>query len=179
MVSFTSMRALLLSICLGVILPTSMHAFQATESGRNAAAASAPLQSNFTSPDIEVTILKGRAKRLLVAHVYAETLGNTVEGARIELRISANGVPMEPASPFRPSHATKCTVGQQSPPPVLELDASCIASGTFWLDLDAVDPALFVDQPIVIAVSTLAQRLEDSAFIRDGFVSVVAELVRK
>lgn len=29
------------------------------------------------------------------------------------------------------------------------------------------------------SVSTLAQRFEDSAFIRDGFVSIVAEMVKK
>jgi len=39
--------------------------------------------------------------------------------------------------------------------------------------------SVFIGQPVVIAVSTLAQRFEDSAFIRDGFVSVVAELVKK
>jgi hypothetical protein len=137
------------------------------------------LRSNFVSPDVSVTLLKGVRRRLLLAHVYAETVGSTVEGARIELRVTANGVQMEPGSPFRPFHATKCTVGRISPPPVLELDASCIASGTFWLDLDAVDPALFIGQPVVVEVSTLAQRLEDSAFIRDGFVSVVAQLVKK
>jgi hypothetical protein len=162
-----------------LLLPAIAGAFQATPPGRNAAAASAVLQSNFVSPDVTVTILKGVRKRLLLAHVYAETVGNTVEGARIELRVTANGVQMEPGSPFRPFHATKCTVGRITPTPVLELDASCIASGTFWLDLDTVDPATFIGQPVVVAVSTLAQRLEDSAFIRDGFVSVVAELVKK
>src|SRR5215813_13528443 len=94
-----------------------------------------------------------------VCLLHAETVGNTVEGARIELRVAANGMQMEPASPFRPFHASKCTVGRITPTPVLELDASCIAAGTFWLDLDAVDPALFIGQPIVVAVSTLAQRL--------------------
>jgi hypothetical protein len=135
--------------------------------------------SNFVSPDVTATILKGKRNRLLLAHVYAETVGNTIEGARLEIRVSANGVQMEPGSPFRPFHATKCTVGQISPTPMLELDASCIASGTFWLDLDTVDPMLFIGEPIDVSVSTLAQRLEDSAFIRDGFVSVVAEMVKK
>jgi hypothetical protein len=179
MISFRSIRALALPLCLAASLPATVSAFQATPPGKNAAAASAVLQSNFVSPDVTVTILKGTRRRLLLAHVYAETVGSTVEGARIELRVTANGIQMEPGSPFRPFHATKCTVGRISPTPVLELDASCIASGTFWLDLDAVDPALFIGQPVVVAVSTLAQRLEDSAFIRDGFVSVVAELVKK
>ena len=174
-----SIRALVLPVCLGMSLPQTATAFQATPPGRNAAAASAVLRSNFVSPDVTVTILKGTRKRLLVAQVYAETVGSTVEGARIELRVTANGMQMEPSSPFRPFHATKCTVGRITPTPVLELDASCIASGTFWLDLDTVDPASFIGQPIEVAVTTLAQRLEDSAFIRDGFVSVVAQLVKK
>jgi len=93
--------------------------------------------------------------------------------------VKANGVDMQPSSIFRLSHATKCTVGRMTPTPVLELDASCIASGTFWLDLDTVDPAVFIGKPIEVSVFTLAQRLEDSAFIRDGFVSVVAQTVRK
>ena len=38
---------------------------------------------------------------------------------------------------------------------------------------------LFINQPIEVAVSTLAQRLEDNAFIRTGFVSIVLEMVRK
>ncbi len=167
------------AICVCVSFPGRSDAFQATGPGRNASAASARLQSNFTSPDVTVTIVKGVRKRLLVAHVYAETAGNTIEGARIEMRVTANGIQMEPGSPFRPFHATKCTVGRITPTPVLELDASCIASGTFWLDLDTVDPALFIGKEIVVALSTLGQRLEDSAFIRDGFVSIVAELVKK
>jgi hypothetical protein len=179
MISCRSIGALALTIVLSWSLPTLVRGFEATPPGKNAAAASAVLQSNFTSPDVTVTILKGKTKRLLLAHVYAETVGNTVEGTRLEIRVFANGVQMEPGDTTRPFHATKCTVGQIKPPPVLELDASCIASGTFWLDLDTVDPLLFIGQPIEVAVSTLAQRLEDSAFIRDGFVSVVAELVRK
>lgn len=179
MMRYRSIRWILWPICLASVLSMPVHAYEATDPGKNAAAASAVLQSNFISPDVGVTILNGRPKRLLLAHVYAETVGNTIEGARIELRVNANGVQMEPGSPFRPFHATKCTVGPKSPTPVLELDASCIASGTFWLDLDLVDPMLFIGKPIVVEVSTLAQRLEDSAFIRDGFVSVVAEMVKK
>ena len=179
MVSRRSLAAPALSLCLGLSLPGAASAFQATPPGKNAAAASAFLQSNVSSPDVSVTILKGKKGRLLVAHVYAETAGNTVEGARIEFRVTANGVQMEPRSPFRPSHATKCTVGRITPTPVLELDASCIASGTFWLDLDTFDASQFIGQPVVVGLSILAQRLEDSAFIRDGFVSVVAELVKK
>jgi len=179
MVSRHRIRDLVCSLGVCLLLPGTAAAFQATPAGKNAAAASAVLQSNFVSPDVTVTIQKGLRKRLLLAHVYAETAGNTVEGARIELRVTANGTQMEPSSPFRPFHATKCTVGRITPTPVLELDASCIASGTFWLDLDTVDPAAFIGQPVVIAVSTLAQRLEDSAAIRNGCVSVVAELVKK
>ena len=179
MISLRSIGALAVTIVLSCSVPTVVRAIQATPPGRNAAAASAVLQSNFTSPDVTVTILKGKTRRLLLAHVYAETIGNTVEGTRLEIRVFANGVQMEPGAPTRPFHATKCTIGQIKPPPVLELDASCIASGTFWLDLDTVDPLLFIGQPIEVAVTTLAQRLEDSAFIRDGFVSVVAEMVKK
>jgi len=179
MTSFRSIAALILTTLLTSSLPTAVRALQETGPGRNVAAASATLQSLFVSPDVTATILKGKPKRLLLAHVYAETTGPSVEGARLEIRVFANGVQMEPGSPFRPFHATKCTIGQISPPPVLELDASCIASGTFWLDLDAVDPMLFINQPIEVAVSTLAQRLEDNAFIRTGFVSIVLEMVRK
>ena len=179
MVCVRSIGTLALTIALSWSLPTVTHGIQATPPGKNAAAASAVLQSNFTSPDVTVTILKGKPKRLLLAHVYAETVGNTVEGTYLQIRVFANGVQMEPGEPTRPFHATKCTIGQIKPPPVLELDASCIASGTFWLDLDTVDPAVFIGQPVVIAVSTLALRFEDSAVIRDGFVSVVAELVKK
>ena len=179
MVCVRSFGTLVFTIALSWSLPTLAHGLQATPPGKNAAAASAVLQSNFTSPDVTVTILKGKPKRLLLAHVYAETVGNTVEGTYLQIRVFANGVQMEPGDPTRPFHATKCTIGQIKPPPVLELDASCIASGTFWLDLDTVDPMLFIGQPIEVAVSTLAQRLEDSGFIRDGFVSVVAQMVPK
>jgi hypothetical protein len=178
MIPLRSIAALGLTITLSWWLPTVVVGLESTP-GRNAAAASATLQSNISSPDVTVTILKGRTRRLLLAHVYAETFGNTVEGARLSIHVAANGVDMEPSFPTRPFHTTKCTIGQIKPPPVLELDASCIASGTFWLDLDTVDPMRFIGQPIEVAVSTLAQRLEDSAFIRDGFVSVVAEMVKK
>lgn len=177
--SVRSVGGLAFTMALSWLLPAAVQGFQDTGPGRNAAAASAVLQSNFVSPDVTATILKGKTRRLLLAHVYAESIGPTSEGARVEIRVFANGVQMEPSSPFRPFHATKCTIGQISPPPVLELDASCIASGTFWLDLDAVDPMLFIGRPIEVSVSTLAQRLENSAFIRDGFVSVVVELVKK
>jgi hypothetical protein len=179
MTSFRSIRLLALAVCVGLSLPTAVSAFEATPPGKNAAAASARLSSNFVSPDVTVTIQKGVRKRLLVAHVYAETVGGTVEGVRLEMRVAANGIQMEPGAPTRPFHDTKCTVGRITPTPTLELDASCIASGTFWLDLDTVDPALFIGQPIVVSLSTLALRFEDNAVIRDGFVSIVAELVKK
>ncbi len=179
MISIRSCIVFALTIGVSCFVPALVRAFGATPAGRNAAAASARLQSNFVSPDVSVTILKGKPRRLLLAHVYAETVGNTVEGTRLEIRVFANGVQMEPGDTTRPFHATKCTVGQIKPPPVLELDASCIASGTFWLDLDTVDPMLFINQPIEVSVSTLGTRLEDNAFIRDGFVSVIAEMVLK
>ena len=179
MVSRRSIEALSLATVLSCSLPAVVQGLQATAPGKNAAAASAVLQSNFVSPDVSVTILRGKSRRLLLAHVYAETVGTTVEGTRLEIRVFANGVQMEPGEPTRPVHATKCTVGQIKPPPVLELDASCIASGTFWLDLDTVDPMQFIGQPIEVSVTTLGERLEDSGFIRDGFVSVVAEMVPK
>ena len=127
MVCVRSFLTLVFTIALSWSLPTLAHGLQATPPGKNAAAASAVLQSNFTSPDVTVTILKGKPKRLLLAHVYAETVGNTVEGTYLQIRVFANGVQMEPGEPTRPFHATKCTIGQIKPPPVLELDASCIA----------------------------------------------------
>src|SRR5215472_10487522 len=80
-----SIGMLALAVVLSWSLPAVVGGIQATPPGKNAAAASAVLQSNFTSPDVTVTILKGKPKRLLLAHVYAETVGNTVEGTRLEL----------------------------------------------------------------------------------------------
>jgi hypothetical protein len=107
-------------------------------------------------PDVTVTIEKGVRQRLLLAHVSAAASSDGIE------RVTANGVAMEPGSPFR---ATRCTVDR---PSTLAREAS----NTFWLDLDAVDPTAFIDRPVVVAVST-------DAASGGGFVSVVAELVTK
>jgi hypothetical protein len=123
-------------------------------------------RARVTASDVTVAIGNGARRHLLVAHVYAQT----ADDARADLRVTANGVPMHPDSPFSPFHAAKHTVARVTTMPALEPWDSRVAAGTFWLDLDDEDHARFIGRPIVVAVSSPGSR---------GFVSIVAELVKK
>ena len=59
MISRHCIRDLVCSLGVCLLLSGPAAAFQATPAGKNAAAASAVLQSNFVSPDVTVTIQKG------------------------------------------------------------------------------------------------------------------------
>jgi hypothetical protein len=117
----------------------SAHA-QDAASGRNSAFAEVyifDLAPPGGPPAVELTIPRGRAKRMLLAD--ATMVSNEFGPTTISVGPLVNGIPMHSAD----AAVANCSTGE----------FGCTASGHWWMDLDAAEaanPGSFIGQPLVL-----------------------------
>ena len=148
------------------LMPRSARADATSSPGKNAAAASAVNLSvtNVSSP-ITVQLTKGRTKRLLVVHGVISGYAST-PGTMLSLAVQVNGVDSEP------NDHNYAQIVQDG------CHGFCTISGTWWLDLDAMElahPGQFINVPLDVSL-----RAQTWLGNLDGAkVSVTATLVKK
>jgi hypothetical protein len=112
-----------------------------------------------------VQLVKGKRRNLLIVNGVLSG-SSTVAGTFIGLGVTVNGIHLEPNDATDSRIFQRCEVG------------FCTVSGTWWVDLDAVEtahPGMFVNMPLSV-------ELQSQAFVSlflQAKVSITATMVKK
>jgi hypothetical protein len=149
------------------LMPVSARAEATSTPGKNTAAASANVWDvNNLGQPIPVQLVKGKRGRLLLVNGVLSAYTPT-PGVTIAMNATVNGVHLEPNN-----YQTDSQVFQEG------CNGFCTITGTWWLDLDALEqanPGQFVNVPLDV---TLAARAFYGT-LTFGKASVTATLVKK
>ena len=140
-------------VALIAFIAATSHADELLSPGKSAAAARLESAQLNTGPLIQLQLLKGKRKRLLM---LSATVATSISGfVFVEWGVNGVGAPGD--------------LGQAC-------NGSCTVSGTRWLDLDALElanPGLFIGVPLNVEVEVSASNAANAD------VSVTATLVKK
>jgi hypothetical protein len=127
-------------VLLGIVALAPAAGAQDTAGGRNSAFAEVyifDLPPPGDAPAAELTIPRGKAKRMLLAD--ATMVSNEFGPTTISVGVLVNGIPLHSAD----AAVANCSTGE----------FACTASGHWWMDLDtaeAANPGLLIGQPLVL-----------------------------